>query len=267
MRIFTVLFITLLLGFSAVQAQGLILNGTFDDSTGAWVTEQYNGAEFTWHITDGVAQIIMDVQGANSWDPQFKQIIAVETGWQYDISFDLYTSMDSAVINVWVQENHGPDYLILYGMNATAKKQWQTFSFTTDEIEVDDANAKLTFVLGSLNPGDTLLIDNVYMDYSDGTSAIAGNKTEYPAHFSLEQNYPNPFNPETNIQFTLVKSGFTSLQVFNALGQLVETLLNRNMSAGEYTVKFNAQNYPSGIYYYKINSAGLTDAKKMVLIK
>lgn len=90
---------------------------------------------------------------------------------------------------------------------------------------------------------------------------------EMPSEFNLAQNYPNPFNPTTNISFTLPKSGFTKLVVYNLLGKETAVLVNENLNAGSYSYNFDAKDLPSGIYMYKITSNSFTQTKKMLLIK
>ena len=101
-----------------------------------------------------------------------------------------------------------------------------------------------------------------------------------PATYELLQNYPNPFNPTTTIQFELAEPAEVTLKVFNALGQEIATLLDRElMEDGTQDVEFNANTLPSGVYFYRIIAQGLGDeeegiagqryvsVKKMLLIK
>ena len=88
-----------------------------------------------------------------------------------------------------------------------------------------------------------------------------------PNSFALYQNYPNPFNPSTNITFKLEKSSFTTLSVYNILGQKVKTLMEKELSAGSYQVTFDASGLSSGIYFYKLNSGKQTSVKKMMFLK
>jgi len=88
-----------------------------------------------------------------------------------------------------------------------------------------------------------------------------------PTKYSLEQNYPNPFNPETTIKFSLVKSGHTTITIYNSVGQRVETVMDRNMDAGFHNLIFNAYNYASGVYFYKIESGDFAQVRKMLLMK
>ena len=97
-----------------------------------------------------------------------------------------------------------------------------------------------------------------------GIEPISGN---VPEKYSLSQNYPNPFNPTTNIKLQIAKSGFVKLTVFDISGREAATLVNENLNAGEYNVDFNASGLSSGVYFYRIETAGFTDVKKMTLIK
>jgi hypothetical protein len=88
-----------------------------------------------------------------------------------------------------------------------------------------------------------------------------------PTVYSLSQNYPNPFNPTTQIQFALPKGSFVKLSVFNVIGQEIQVLVNRNMSAGNYKVNFDASKLNSGMYLYRIETADFTSVRKMLLVK
>jgi hypothetical protein len=85
--------------------------------------------------------------------------------------------------------------------------------------------------------------------------------------FILYQNHPNPFNPSTKIKFTLPKPQNVNIEVYNTIGQRVETILNQHIKAGYHEVEFNAENLSSGVYFYRIEAGEFQDVKKMVLIK
>jgi hypothetical protein len=96
---------------------------------------------------------------------------------------------------------------------------------------------------------------------------MGNQNTEIPSLFRLYQNYPNPFNPTTMIAFDMPKDGYASLKIFNALGQVVATLIDGNIKAGVYQKMFNASDLPSGIYFYKFQTDGFSEVRKMSLIK
>ncbi|MBK6773143.1 MAG: S8 family serine peptidase [Ignavibacteria bacterium] len=97
--------------------------------------------------------------------------------------------------------------------------------------------------------------------------SVVNYNSEIPDSYSLSQNYPNPFNPATKIKFALPSSGFTSLKVYDISGKEISNLLNSNIQAGTYEVLFDASNFSSGAYFYKLESNGYIETKKMFLIK
>jgi hypothetical protein len=90
---------------------------------------------------------------------------------------------------------------------------------------------------------------------------------EIPAKFSLSQNYPNPFNPVTKIKFSLPKSSYVKIFVYDALGRVIDKLVNEQLNAGTYEVDWNAEKYSSGIYYYKLSAGDYSETMKMILLK
>jgi hypothetical protein len=80
-------------------------------------------------------------------------------------------------------------------------------------------------------------------------------------------NFPNPFNPITNISYEVAVTGNVILDIYNTKGQLVETLVSEEKTAGTYTTVWNAETQSSGIYFYKISTGDFTETKKMVLLK
>jgi hypothetical protein len=88
-----------------------------------------------------------------------------------------------------------------------------------------------------------------------------------PNSFTLSQNYPNPFNPSTDIKFTLTHAGLTKLVVFDMLGRVLATLVNEQLTAGAYKIRFDASSLSSGSYIYTLTSGGTSISKKMLLLK
>jgi hypothetical protein len=83
----------------------------------------------------------------------------------------------------------------------------------------------------------------------------------------LNQNFPNPFNPTTKVRFDLPKSTHAKLIIYDILGREVTTLVNEKLNAGSYEVSWHASAYPSGVYFYKLETEEFTNTKKMVLLK
>jgi hypothetical protein len=91
--------------------------------------------------------------------------------------------------------------------------------------------------------------------------------TSKPLNFQLDQNYPNPFNPTTKIHYSIPRSEFVSLKVFDLLGKEVITLVNQNQDAGNYETLFNSGHLTSGIYLYQLQAGNFCDVKKLILLK
>lgn len=88
-----------------------------------------------------------------------------------------------------------------------------------------------------------------------------------PKNFELTQNYPNPFNPSTTIEYSIPKDAIVSLKIYDVLGKEVVTLVNDQKSAGTYILNWNASNYSSGLYFYRLTAGEFTETKKMFLVK
>lgn len=93
-----------------------------------------------------------------------------------------------------------------------------------------------------------------------------------PERFRLLQNYPNPFNPVTRIHYELSEPGHVTLQIFNVSGEVITTLINEQQQAGIYTVTWDAadrsgQTLSSGIYFYRLESNGRQQARKLIYLK
>ena len=89
-----------------------------------------------------------------------------------------------------------------------------------------------------------------------------------PREFRLFQNYPNPFNPETEIKFSVEQTTRATVRLYNLIGQEIATLFDDVAEAGKYyTVKVRGLNLASGVYFYRLQSAGKSDLKKMLLLK
>jgi hypothetical protein len=90
----------------------------------------------------------------------------------------------------------------------------------------------------------------------------------FPGKFSLSQNYPNPFNPTTNIQFSIPKTEFVTLKIYNLLGQVVVTLVSEILIAGNYSYTWDATGFASGVYYYRLmTDNGYNQSRKLLLLK
>jgi hypothetical protein len=115
--------------------------------------------------------------------------------------------------------------------------------------------------------GSKTVYQSETISYSDLIVSSFQNDDQLPNKFALRQNYPNPFNPKTSILFRIADFGFTTLRVYNILGNEVVTLVNEELPAGEYQIEFDATRLSSGTYFYTLTSGSFRETKKMILLK
>ncbi|MFO7446036.1 MAG: T9SS type A sorting domain-containing protein [Ignavibacteriaceae bacterium] len=92
-------------------------------------------------------------------------------------------------------------------------------------------------------------------------------KTEVIKEFQLMQNFPNPFNPSTSISYRIPEAGHVSLKVYNVLGSEIASLVNKEQSAGQHSINFDASGLAGGVYFYSLKSGGKVQTRRMILVK
>ena len=119
---------------------------------------------------------------------------------------------------------------------------------------------------GSANPESIVVNSDItFTAKFDKQTGVATRPQ--PFEYALQQNFPNPFNPVTVISFTLKHPAETTIEIYDALGRKVDTILEQNLDAGFHSLAYNASQLPSGVYLYKLRSGQFIDIKKMILIK
>ncbi len=162
------------------------------------------------------------------------------------------------------------DIVLCYGIGVTSA----TALYPPGNSQIYIYYAKLPGISGAAT--STWRVERV-SNPSQQSSPVTFGVTTFPIgiqqissiikEFSLSQNYPNPFNPNTKINFSIPKSDFVSLRVYDMLGREVSVLVNGHLTAGEYQADFNAKGLSSGMYYYSLRAGEYVDVKKMVLVK
>lgn len=137
----------------------------------------------------------------------------------------------------------------------------------TDLITNKDAGQLTIAADGTINCSPTLSLSAYGSAVLRADKVTAIEDENRISSFKLEQNYPNPFNPVTNINFELPSAGLVKLSVYNLLGEEVKVLVNGVLDEGMHSIKFNATDFNSGIYFYKLESEGFSQIKKMAVIK
>ena len=128
-------------------------------------------------------------------------------------------------------------------------------------------------ISGTMTTGQVMKVvvtkQNYFRYEGNVTVGVTGivNNADVPKRYSLSQNYPNPFNPITKINYALPKDGFVKIKIYDVLSREIATLVSEVKQAGYYSVDFDATNYTSGVYFYKLESGSFSEIRKMMLIK
>ena len=139
--------------------------------------------------------------------------------------------------------------------------------FNTFMFFSPDENTGVVIQVNRGSEDAIILIAHLLFEYAeDHTSVDDGNNT-YPEKFIFSQSYPNPFNSTSNIIFDLFESAEVRLEIYNILGQHLETLIDKHLNAGNHIVNWDAGGYSSGLYFYKLTTANESLIRRMTLIK
>ncbi|MFZ0454014.1 MAG: T9SS type A sorting domain-containing protein [Ignavibacteriaceae bacterium] len=225
----------------AVSWQGISQTGTW----GAVV----NG---TWYSTGGAEDYIL---GSNLQEPpnatasagtyNFAISVAPMSATSNDVRFYLTKDDGSYSFRGKIVDNHDP----------LVTQKFNSINFALNTNAGTSAMKMLNVKIDRGAPLDSVLV------------GVEGTKSLLPTEYSLSQNYPNPFNPTTTINFALPKSSDISLVVYDILGRKVAELINGNLAAGYHSINFNASNFASGVYFYRLQAGNFVSVKKLMLLK
>jgi hypothetical protein len=149
-----------------------------------------------------------------------------------------------------------------FGSSALAAGEKRTISLHVFPF-VNQGTASVKMVIGSIaNP-----LENKTYNFTAHANVTSINNIAAPDGYHLAQNYPNPFNPSTVINYSIARGGQVTLKLYNIAGQEIASFINEHKEAGSYNYEFNSKSFPSGVYFYKIQSGDFMSVKKMILIK
>ncbi len=195
----------------------------------------------------------------SGWTTVYSNVYTVPgTGWQIiNLTTPFFTNGTNLLVEICYNNSYYTNYSTVRTSPTAGNDYWGRYG---DLLTAGGCGyTGWTSSVGPIGKANTIfetIIDN-----------IKNTGTGIPETYALSQNYPNPFNPTTKINFSIPKSGMVSLKVYDILGKEVSTLVNQNISAGNYTYEFDASRLSSGIYFYRLNVNGFSEVKKMSLIK
>jgi len=173
-------------------------------------------------------------------------------GWSSSLCFSYCFSpqLDSIVTN----EN--------YGSSPIAPGESRNFSLHVNPA-LTEGEANFEIIIANLdNPSE---LESIQLGASTTITAVENGKSTQS--YELNQNYPNPFNPTTAISFTIKKSGYGTLEIYDILGNLVTRVLEKYLVSGSYSINFSGQGLSSGVYFYKLQVNDFIQIKRMILEK
>lgn len=270
-------------------------DGVAVDPVDMYVVKRFDGDE-TWTnvgipvMADGSPRYALEVgtlfntmEGDTNW-AEFKVVAIAQSGMVHESMPGMGFSVDNLVphppVNVLASVT---DQTIDIAWEAPADPDIQyyqvyrstTTGFPLDETTLVAETADLNFLDAGMPFGSYYYVITA-VDFNGNIGEPSVEVTAeilsvdagiMPIEYTLSQNYPNPFNPVTTINFAIPEAGKVKLTVFNAMGQVVSELVNRDMETGYHSINFKADHLPSGVYFYTISSNSFTQTKKMILLK
>ncbi len=194
------------------------------------------------------------------------------SSWVIPVSLSEFTAdkINNKVILKWstASEANNKGFEIQRLFHSNSSNEWKSIGFiegfgTTEKIHF------YSFEDDNVNQGSySYRLKQVDFNGSTEYSKVIQVSISGPLEFSLNQNYPNPFNPSTIIKFSIPKeSMFTTLKVFNSLGEEVRTLIKKELPAGNHEIHFNADKLSSGVYFYVLTADKFIASRKMIIMR
>jgi hypothetical protein len=153
-------------------------------------------------------------------------------------------------------------------MPLTIKVSFTSGPDTTVRV-MNDVNSQMFNFNFNRQPSSVVFDPNndIVIKTASLTVGINNNSNTVPAEFALHQNYPNPFNPVTSIRYDVPRNSHVSIKVFDVTGKQITELVSGEKQAGIYETSFDASDFASGIYFYRMEAGKFSSVLKMILIK
>jgi len=150
--------------------------------------------------------------------------------------------------------------------SATLNEKGSIVKYTKEEKTRINIRAEIYNPLNRSDLQNKISTDIKILNDINSKKSQKDSKANIPRSYNLYQNYPNPFNPKTTIKYDIPKNIFVTIKIYDVLGKEIFSTSEFNF-AGSYELEFDASNYASGLYFYRIETGTFAETKKMVLIK
>ncbi len=211
---------------------------------------------------NAAANIKIRVKANGTTERIFIDDFSVTLPVQVELTSFTAKATETAVVLNWTTATEVNNYGFDVESKRASTDAWETIAFVEGHGN-SNSPKEYSYVVANATSGSYRLkqIDtDGGFEYSDVVTV--GNVVN-----KLSQNYPNPFNPTTQISFSVAQASNVNISVYNAFGQKVTELVNKNMNAGNHAVNFNGSNLASGFYFYRIETPNYTKTMKMMLLK
>jgi hypothetical protein len=246
----------------------------FANQYGAWLSRD-TAKTWTLFPVDGAFEAFDFVDSLNGWlslwGGQFKKLAYTTDGgitWEYIDKPYAFQSQD--ILTYRVGNYYGGMVTLESGYDGSLiqYKQGDSYAYIIPTYTGNPLNSFATYRKGNTlhiwagGFGMTLLHNTDFI-----ITGVKDVKHQVISSYSLSQNFPNPFNPATDISFSIPKRSFVSIKVYDLIGREVAIIVSQELSAGTYTRQWNANNMPSGVYFYRLQAGSFTETKKLVLLR
>ena len=243
----------------AIALSGNIYIGTTDGVFGS----SNQGLNWT-HLTNGWGQVISIAINSQEY------IFAENSGYGIYRSTDLGNSWTQVSTEIWSPIMdifiNSLDTIFVAGTNGVFRStnngdDWTLFNSGLSEF--NDANVLISDIDGRLIAGT----ENGGVSWTTDPTTSVDKGNNLNNSYSLFQNYPNPFNPFTTISYTVKELSLVQIKVYDVLGNEIISLVNEEKQKGNYSIKFDGSDLPSGVYLYSLRVNDFLDCKKMILLQ
>lgn len=232
------------------------------------------GEKFQSEIYLQAGQSIVDGFISFSYDARLFGIDSINAASSGELSGNISSTIDSQLYRFTIQISPDGDSVAAnLGRHFIADLYGTANDSLAGITALEPIYGEALFYLGNL-AGQVFppAVELGPIDISISTGVSEGEDNPLPILFYLEQNHPNPFNSTTMIHYSIPQQAHVRIEIFNILGQTVKLLINRQEMPGSHSISWDGQNkngreMASGIYFYRLTSAGNSSVKKMVLLK